>query len=219
MTIWAIVPVKPLRRGKSRLASTLTPAEREELNSRLLTHTIKTLCAMPEIERVLVVSRDQEALAQARELGAHTVQEKGTPELNMALARATAVAKVYASSGVLIIPVDLPLLSAQDVRVLISHAQAYPPPVVVISPDRHYQGTNALLTCPAGLIEYDFGPGSFQSHCERARLAGAHLEIVDIPSLGLDVDLPEDLELVREALESIDIHPSVFNSHLDQEAL
>lgn len=212
MTIWAIVPVKPLRRGKSRLASVLTSEERDELNTRLLTHTLKTLCAIPEIERVLVVSRDQEALALAREYGAHTVQEKGTPELNMALSRATAVAKVYATRGVLIVPADLPLLTPQDVRILISQAQAFPPPVVVIAPDRHYQGTNALLTCPAGLIDYNFGPGSFQRHCELARQAGAHLEIVDLPSLGLDVDLPEDLELVREALENIDIHPSVFNS-------
>ena len=219
MTIWAIVPVKPLRRGKSRLSAILTPSEREELNARLLTHTITTLCALPEIERVLVVSRDQEALAMARELGAHTVQEKGTPELNMALTRATAVAKVYTSRGILIVPADLPLLTPQDVRILLSHAQAHEPPVVVISPDRHYQGTNALLVYPAGLIEYNFGPDSFQSHCERARQAGAHLEIVDLPSLGLDVDMPEDLELVREVLESIDIHLSVFDTLTDQEAL
>ncbi len=211
MSIWAIVPVKPLRRGKSRLATALTPAEREELNSRLLSHTIKTLCSIPEIERVLVISRDQEALALARELGAHTVQEKGTPELNTALLRATAVAKVYAPGGILIVPADLPLLTPQDVRILLSHAQAYSPPVVVIAPDRHYQGTNALLICPAGLIDYNFGPGSFQSHCERARAAGAHLEIVDLPSLGLDVDLPEDLELVRDTLEDFDFHPSLFN--------
>ena len=214
MTIWAIVPVKPLRRGKSRLASALTPAEREELNSRLLSHTIKTLCSIPEIERVLVVSRDQEALALAREEGAHTVQEKGTPELNTALLRATAIAKVYAPRGILIVPADLPLLTPQDVRILISQAQAYPPPVVVISPDRHYQGTNALLICPAGLIDYNFGPGSFQSHCARARAAGAHLEIVDLPSLELDVDVPEDLELVRDTLQDFDFHPSIFNTPL-----
>lgn len=215
MSIWAIVPVKPLRRGKSRLASALTPAEREELNSRLLSHTIKTLCNISEIDRVLVVSRDQEALALAREQGAHTVQEKGTPELNTALLRATAVAKVYSPRGILIVPADLPLLTPQDVRILIEQVKAHPPPVVVISPDRHYQGTNALLICPAGLIDYNFGPGSFQSHCERARAAGAHLEIVDLPSLGLDVDLPEDLELVRDTLEDFDFHPSIFNTTLD----
>jgi 2-phospho-L-lactate guanylyltransferase (CobY/MobA/RfbA family) len=54
------------------------------------------------------------------------------------------------------------------------------------------------LLSPAGLIEYDFGHDSFKRHCERARQAGARLEIVDLPSLGLDLDLPEDLELARQ---------------------
>jgi len=54
------------------------------------------------------------------------------------------------------------------------------------------------LISPAGLIEYDFGENSFQRHCQRARDAGARLEIVDLPTLGLDLDLPEDLELVRK---------------------
>jgi 2-phospho-L-lactate guanylyltransferase (CobY/MobA/RfbA family) len=48
------------------------------------------------------------------------------------------------------------------------------------------------------LIEYDFGENSFERHCERVRQAGARLEIVDLPTLGLDLDLPEDLELIRE---------------------
>jgi 2-phospho-L-lactate guanylyltransferase len=69
---------------------------------------------------------------------------------------------------------------------------------VVIAPDRHMKGTNALLLSPANLIEYDFGGDSFERHCARARRAGARLEIVNLPSLGLDLDVPEDLELVRK---------------------
>ena len=76
------------------------------------------------------------------------------------------------------------------------------PPVVVIAPDRHRKGTNALLVCPAGLIEYDFGPDSFERHCERARIAGARLEIFDLPSMALDVDLPEDLSMVAQELDT-----------------
>ena len=49
MTIWAIVPVKPLRRGKSRLAEMLSEDERAELNSRLLTHTLETLKNTPDV--------------------------------------------------------------------------------------------------------------------------------------------------------------------------
>jgi 2-phospho-L-lactate/phosphoenolpyruvate guanylyltransferase len=201
MTLWAIVPVKPLRRGKSRLAKVLSPEERADLNRRLLSHTLETLTAIQEIEQVLVVSRDQSALALARDFGARTVQENGAPQLNVALARATVVAKNYSTHGVLIVPADLPLLTSEDVYSMLERAKD--PPVVVVAPDRHRKGTNALLVCPAGLIQYDFGTNSFQRHCDRALQAGARLEIVELPSLGLDVDLPEDLDMVSEELEGL----------------
>jgi len=196
MTIWAIIPVKPLRSGKSRLAGTLTADERAELNRALLQHTLKTLSDLKEVEHVLVVSRDPQALTLARMYGARTVREDGQPHLNTALQRATVVAQVYATRGVLVLPADLPLISPEDVHALIDHATD--PPVVVIAPDRHEKGTNALLISPAGLIEYDFGENSFQRHCQRVKEAGARLEVVNLPSLGLDLDLPEDLELVRK---------------------
>lgn len=201
MTLWAIVPVKPLRRGKSRLANALSDEERVELNQSLLQHTLKTLKGLKEVEQVLVVSRDPEALTIARQQGARTVRENGQPLLNTALTRATVVAQVYATRGVLILPADLPLISEEDVLTLIERAAN--PPVIVIAPDRHRKGTNALLISPAGLIDYDFGENSFEKHCELAKKAGARLEIVDLPTLGLDLDLPEDLEIVRELEKTI----------------
>lgn len=201
MTLWAIVPVKPLRRGKSRLAGALSEDERAELNQSLLQHTLKTLTGVKKLEHILVVSRDPQALTIARQYGARTVQEDGQPQLNAALTRATILAKVHATHGVLILPADLPLISEEDVLTLLERSND--PPVVVIAPDRHRKGTNALLSAPAGLIEYDFGEGSFQRHCEKAKQAGARLEIVDLPSLGLDLDLPEDLEIIKEMEKSI----------------
>ncbi len=149
MTLWAIVPVKPLRRGKSRLANVLSHEERTDLNRHLLENTLDTLNKIPEIEQVLVVSRDSEALAMARDLGARTVQENRKSDLNIALARATIVAKTYATRGVLILPVDLPLITSEDIRAMLEKVKN--PPVVVVAPDRCSNGTNALLVCPAGL--------------------------------------------------------------------
>ena len=199
MTIWAIVPVKPLRRGKSRLADTLNEDERAELNSQLLKHTIETLKETAKVEAILVISRDPKALAIAHDLGARTIREDGAPDLNTALKRATAIAKMYTTNGVLVLPADLPLISKEDVEKLIDTAKEYQR-VVVITPDRHGNGTNALLVSPSGIIEYDYGEKSFERHCQRAREAGARLEICQLPSVELDLDLPEDLELVAEQL-------------------
>ena len=198
MTLWAIVPVKPLRRGKSRLADVLTSEERTNLNRHLLENTIDTLKSLPGIEHVLVVSRDSEALAMARDLGARTVLENKNSDLNIALARATVIARTYATRGVLILPVDLPLITPEDIQTMLDKVGE--PPVVVVAPDRCYNGTNAMLVCPAGLIEYEYGPNSFERHCERAKAVGARLEICELPSLSLDLDNPEDLNLVEAGL-------------------
>jgi 2-phospho-L-lactate guanylyltransferase len=203
MSLWAIIPVKPLRRGKSRLSGVLSEKERTHLNQSMLEHTLKILKEVPEIAQTLVVSRDSAALAIARDLGARTVQEDGAPALNSALRRATIVAKAYTTQGVLILPADLPLLNSQDIQTLIRCSEN--PPVVVIAPDRRRDGTNALLVCPAGLIEYSYGPGSFKRHCDQATQAGIRLEICDLPSISLDLDLPEDLELLHE-LETKQTH-------------
>jgi len=195
MTLWAIVPVKPLRRSKSRLSKVLNRDARAELSRDMLVHTLSVLSDVPGVSRTLVVSRDSQALALAREHGARTVTEHGTPELNPALSRATQVARGYGVSSVLVLPADLPLIQREDVEALLAHASD--PPVVVIAPDRHQSGTNALLSAPPGLIDYDFGPDSFKHHVERARATGARVVICNLPSFGLDVDLPEDLAILQ----------------------
>lgn len=195
MSIWAIVPVKPLRLGKSRLAGVLKDDERAVLNRRLLEQTIGTLHSTKEISQVLVISRDPAALAVARQYGARTVHEDGTPNLNSALARATMLARQYASRGVLVLPADLPLITQEDLSDFLRYVGK--PPCVVIAPDRHDNGTNALLVAPGGIIPCDFGPGSFQRHCDYAIRAGANLQVVRSERIMLDLDTPDDLEALR----------------------
>ena len=148
-----------------------------------------------------MVSRDPEALTIAREYGARTVQEQGSPQLNIALTRATLVAVSHSVQGVLVVPADLPLLTSEDIQEVVRRAED--PPVVVITPDRHKKGTNALLISPPGLIRYEFGPESFQKHCLQAKRAGARLEICERGTVALDIDFPEDLELAGYELMEV----------------
>jgi len=151
MSLWAIVPIKPLRRGKSRLAKDIPEEERIELNREMLIHTLKRLKQVKGLEKILVVSRDPEALSVAREHGAQTLLESGHPGLNVALERASLVAKAYKVRGVLIIPADLPLLEPEDVPEMIGKVNGKP--AVAIAPDRHNEGTNAMLVAPTDLIK------------------------------------------------------------------
>ena len=202
MSLWAIVPVKPLRRGKSRLSGVLSEEERTFLNYTMLGNTMKALSEAPSVAQTLVISRDPAALALARNFGARTVMEDSNSELNQALQRATLVSMVGGANRTLILPADLPLITGERIEALIQEAQK--PPEIVIAPDRHRQGTNALLVDPGGLIGYFFGPESFQKHCEQAESKGAKVTIFEDTQFALDLDLPEDLDLLQQ-MESVPV--------------
>ena len=196
MTLWAIVPVKPLRRGKSRLSKVLTEDERTNLNKTMLINTMKTLQKVEEIDTVLVVSRDPSALALARDFNARTVLEDGSPELNTAIRRAAMVAQAYQVHEILVLPADLPLLQPGDLKEFLSHSGK--PPEIIIAPDRRHDGTNALFISPADLIDFFYGKGSFQRHIEKGKAVNARVEVVESFVLSLDLDLPEDLEYLKQ---------------------
>jgi 2-phospho-L-lactate guanylyltransferase len=200
MNIFGLIPVKPFRLGKSRLAGVLTDEERVRLNQALLVHTLKALSDVPDIKCFWVVSRDPNVLALARRYQARTILESGNAQLNSALHQATASAQLSSSDGVLILPADLPLLTSQDIRNILSKSSK--PPVIVINPDRHRMGTmgtNALLMCPIGIIDYAFGVDSFHNHCCQAMNLHITLEIISLPSISLDLDLPEDLDYLQQS--------------------
>jgi 2-phospho-L-lactate guanylyltransferase len=199
MPIWAIVPVKPFKRAKSRLAGLLSPEARINLSRRLLLHTLDVLARTPAISRTLVISRDPNVLALARRHRALTMTESGTGllDLNVALRRSTHVARAFGASAVLVLPSDLPLLSPDDVGHLIEAIGLGPE--VVIAPDRHESGTNALYVRPPGLLDYAFGEGSFQAHLAQARAARVEPNVCRRPNIALDLDTPEDLRLSEGA--------------------
>ncbi len=198
MGFWAIIPVKPLRRGKSRLSGVLDENGRTALNTCLLQNTLAALAGVPEIDHTLIISRDPQALSIARTFGAQTLLERSGSNLNRALEIATAIVRRSAHRGLLILPADLPLLRSHDIADLLATASR--PPVISIVPDRHGEGTNALLVSPPGMLRYSFGVGSFRRHCEAAQQCEAKLQVVHNPVIALDLDIPEDLDLVRGGL-------------------
>ncbi len=201
MSVWAIVPVKPLSRAKSRLAGVLSAEQRQYLATQLLLRTVRLLLPLPHIQGVLVISRDTQALAMARDLGAQTVQESGAPELNNALLRATQASRVWGSEAVLVVPADIPLLSAEDIGMVVDMGRYHNS--VVLVPDRREQGTNLLLVRPPGIIPYAFGENSFNRHQYYAREAGATVLVHRSERASLDIDTPDDLARYGELAKAL----------------
>jgi 2-phospho-L-lactate guanylyltransferase len=191
MSVWAVIPVKPLNQSKTRLSSVLSPAERQNLAESMFRHVLETVRMTHNILGTLVISRDSRALAIARDYGARTVQESGAPELNDALTRATQVLVRWNVHAVLVLPADLPLITPDDLASIVQLGEA--DRSVVLATDHEEDGTNALFMRPPGLIPYAYGTGSYKRHSQLAVLAGAEVRVYQSERLMLDIDLPADL--------------------------
>lgn len=192
MSVWAMVPIKPLNRAKSRLASVLPPEQRASLALAMLHHNLAVLTSTPLLAGVLVISRDTKALAAARAVGGvQTLQESGTPELNSALKRAARLLISWKVEAALILPADVPLINREEVEAIIRLGEEGRQ--VILVPDRKKDGTNAIFVRPPDVIEMGFGEGSFLRHQASAQEVACGLQVYESERLGLDVDTPEDL--------------------------
>lgn len=187
---WLLVLARDPAGAKTRLASILDPDSRAALAVAMLTDVLTAAREVPFARR-LVATESAVVRGVAASMGAETlaVARSGT---NGAAAAALAAAAREAG-GALVLASDLPLLEAPDLEAMLEAAGAAE---VVVAPDRHRRGTNALLLTPPAAIAPAFGEDSFRLHRERASDAGLRVRIVTTPGLATDVDSPDDLRLV-----------------------
>lgn len=192
MNLFCLVPVKAPHLGKSRLAAVLSDAERRALNGRLAVQAIDCCADYCGAARTLVITSSFEVARLAAQKGVPALGEGDPPELNAGLSRAAARAIEAGAEGILVVPTDLPLLTAER---LAGAAAALPEaPGCVLVPDLRGQGTNLLALAPARTDLFRFGPDSLRLHASTARAAGYRVHMHECEALGLDLDLPEDLE-------------------------
>lgn len=191
LRVTALIPVKALQRGKSRLSDQLDLANRIQLTHDSLRRVVHVLHSVPRVERIVVISRDEQVAEWARDWHAVHLREQHLG-LNAALREARA--QFAHAQAILVVPSDLAAVSAVDISAMVA-AAANDRPCVVIAPDRHGQGTNALLLRPPNVIDFDFGAGSAQRHAARARDRDVEPIWYRSDSISLDLDSPEDLDL------------------------
>jgi 2-phospho-L-lactate guanylyltransferase len=156
------------------------------------------------VDEVLVVSGESMAVALAAGYDAAAVVDDPDDAGHSAAAeRGVAAAMERGATRVLLVPGDCPALDPAEVDRLLADADGVQPPDVVVVPDRHGTGTNALLLSPPDAIRPAFGPGSRERHERLAAGAGASVASIDVPTLGLDVDTVEDLAALRAALDDV----------------
>lgn len=192
---WAVVPLKSHERAKSRLATILSPEQRLRLSFALAERVVQALHATRGIDSVAVVTASAEIAAFARSLGAVPILQSADFGMSAAFDLALGELHVTKPRRVLMLPGDLPLISSSALEAVLAAGDNEPGIVVV--PDRHLVGTNALLCSPPQALAPCFGGHSFERHLAAAKAAGVSARALEVEALALDLDHPEDLDYLR----------------------
>lgn len=207
--IVAIVPIRSLRNGKTRLAATLPREAREALLRRTAAEVIATAVASQVVARVLVVSPEAEVLEWASALGADVTplfQPATHAGLNGAIDAGREWAMAHGHARILSLFADLPLLASDDVVAMAVQIEA-----VVLGPDRRGEGTNALLLRldrEGAQFRFAFGEQSLARHKVEAERLGLATALVDRPGIGFDLDTPSDWD---DFLETVAAHDAAWD--------
>jgi 2-phospho-L-lactate guanylyltransferase len=194
MNTWAIVALKSPQQAKSRLSTALSSAQRRAVTLTLAQHVIDTLRLTPGITQVAVVTASDEVSLFAKALGAMVLRQPRDAGTADAFKFAVREMRPYQPDAVLLMPGDLPLISSAAVKQIIEGPARH----VVIVPDRHGTGTNALFCAPPAIIAPAFGAHSFQRHLAMAHAAGVPARRLDIDTLALDLDDADDLDMTLQ---------------------
>ena len=189
----ALVPLRALGIGKSRLANVLSAEERGALAGAMLADVIATL-ASTAVARVVVAAAGPTAAAVAVANGAEVVLDPPwiadrpvSRQLDAAVR--TAVRRLGGRAGVLVVAGDLPHLQTVDVETLLQ-ADAE----VVVAPTWD-GGTGGLLRRRPAACPTAYGPGSADRHLRLARRAG--LVALRCERVGFAHDLDDESDLSR----------------------
>ena len=198
----AVIPIKQLSDAKQRLSGVLDSGERKSLFTVMVKDVLTAVEACTAIDRILVVTDDDEVAELAGAYGADIRPEPAQPGLIPAV---TESGRQLAQEGVncmLFLPGDVPLVTPNELEVVLEGFGLSGQPEFMIVPASDLGGSNCVAVSPPDCMVYGFGEDSFRRHLRLAKAQGINPRVVRLPGLGLDIDTPEDLQTLMSQMAS-----------------
>lgn len=196
MKISAIVPVKSFTTGKTRLD--LPENQKVDLCKLMLEEVLQTLSTSNIIDKVVIVSKDKEALSIAKSYNTVQLSDNETG-VNEAVIKADKYLKETDFDVSIVIPQDIPFIKTQDIDFLMSFQN--PPKFALIVPSRSFDGTNALVRMPVDLMETHYDEDSYKIHLITGKSYTPNTSLVFVRRIMMDIDTNDDLRFVIEQNE------------------
>ena len=184
----AIIPVKTFSKAKTRL--NLQQDCKMEICSLMLQEVLKTISNCKVVNQIVLVSKDEAALKIGRQFNSIEIFDNESGVNN-----AINLADEYLSDKnfdcSIIFPQDIPTMISSDIDALLGFIKSTNS--VIIVPSRQFNGTNALVRCPADLIQTRYDMGSYTHQIDAANTKTKNISIALIRRMMLDIDDESDL--------------------------
>ena len=183
-----IIPVKTFSKAKTRL--NIQQTCKEEICSIMLQEVLKTISNCNLVSKIVIVSKDETALKIGRPFNAIEIfdDESG---VNNAINLADEYLSDKNFDCSVIFPQDIPIMTSSDIDALLGFIRSINS--VIIVPSRQFNGTNALVRYPVGLMQTRYDMGSYTHQIDAARTKTNNISIALIRRMMLDIDDESDL--------------------------
>jgi len=188
-----LIPFKSLATAKQRLTTALDAKQRSQFAEAMLRDVMTAAAGVRNTIDIALVTGDTRAQAMAHEHNFLIIDDTRNESETAAIEMATAWCEQRGYDTAIVVPADIPLIQSGELRCVLAVA---PAEGAVIVPAYDRRGSNCILRRPASLIPLRFGNDSFLPHCEAMRRTGKELIILEMPGVGLDVDNPQELDLL-----------------------
>jgi 2-phospho-L-lactate/phosphoenolpyruvate guanylyltransferase len=190
-----LIPVKNLSAAKQRLASVLDQPSRTELAQAMLLDVVSAVVGWSARPPCALVTSDPFAVELARRHDLEIILDAANPGETGAIEMATEFCMARGVESTFVIPADIPLIQGGELAQIL---HAAPREGSVLVPAADGRGTNAAFRRPANLFPLRFGNDSFKPHYAAAQATGKPCVVLQLTSIAVDVDNPEDLETVLQ---------------------
>jgi len=184
----AIVPVKTFSTAKKRLC--IQQSHKEKICNLMLQEVLDTISKSKLIDKIILVSKDETALKLGKTFGAVEIfdDESG---VNNAIHSADQYISDKEFDCSIIFPQDIPIMKSVDIDNLLGFVKYGSSAIIV--PSRQFNGTNALVRCPANLMDTRYDMGSYTFQIDAALTKTKNVSVALIRRIMLDIDDELDL--------------------------
>ena len=171
----------------------------------MLEEVVNTIHKSKDIDKIVIVSKDEEAIKVSKKYGAIEIFDNEESGVNHAVSLADDFLEQNEFGASVVFPQDIPFIQVDDIENLLKF-QKYPKSALIV-PSRRFDGTNALVRTPANLMETHYDEDSYKIHLEVGKSLTSHTSLVLMRRIMMDVDNSEDLGFLLKQNEK----PTITN--------